>query len=140
MLYAGTDDGRLHVTIDGGKSWIGSDAALPARKWVSRIVPSRHAEGTVYVTQRGREDDDFAPYVYKSTDNGKTFTSIAANVPAGPVNVIREDPTDAERPVSGHRLRRVRLDQRRAQWHVLGGNCRRCRSRICRCTRATTSS
>ncbi len=77
------------------KSWVDLTPALPARKWVSRIVPSRHAEGTIFVTLRGREDDDFAPYIYKSTDNGKTFTSIAANVPAGPVNVIREDPTDA---------------------------------------------
>ena len=58
-------------------------------------MPSRYTEGTVFVTLRGREDDDFAPYVYKSTDQGKTFTSIAANVPAGPVNVIREDPAEA---------------------------------------------
>ena len=90
MLYAGTDDGRLHLTRDGGKSWVDLTASLPVRKWVSRIVPSSHDEATVFVTLRGREDDDFAPYVYKSTDNGKTFTSIAANVPAGPVNVIRE--------------------------------------------------
>ena len=96
--------------------------ALPARKWVSRIVPSRHAEGTIFVTLRGREDDDFAPYIYKSTDNGKTFTSIAANVPAGPVNVIREDPTDANVLYRGNRLRRLRDDDGGRQWHVLGGN------------------
>ena len=94
VLYAGTDDGRLHVTRDGGKSWTDLSPSLP-RKWVSRIVPSRHAEGTIYVTLRGREDDDFAAYIYRSTDGGKTFASIAGNVPAGPVNVIREDPTAA---------------------------------------------
>ena len=50
VLYAGTDDGRLHVTMDGGKTWTELTASLPVRKWVSRIVPSRHTEGTVFVT------------------------------------------------------------------------------------------
>ena len=59
ILYAGTDDGRLHVTTDGGKIWVDLTGSLPVRKWVSRIVPSRFAEGTVFVTLRGREDDDF---------------------------------------------------------------------------------
>jgi photosystem II stability/assembly factor-like uncharacterized protein len=95
LLYAGTDDGRLHVTMDGGKAWTDLTRHVPsAGKWYSRVVPSEHEEGTVYITQRGREDDDFAAYVYKSTDFGKTFTSIVGNVPAGPVNVIREDPAD----------------------------------------------
>jgi photosystem II stability/assembly factor-like uncharacterized protein len=92
VLYAGTDDGRLHVTLDDGKTWTDVSASLPSRKWISRIVASQHADATVYVTQRGREDDEFGVYMYKSTDRGRTFTSIAANVPAGSVNVIREDP------------------------------------------------
>jgi photosystem II stability/assembly factor-like uncharacterized protein len=96
LLYAGTDDGRLHVTMDGGKTWSDLTANVPTRKWYSRVVPSQHADGTVYVTQRGREDDDFAPYIYKSTDFGKTFTRLVGNIPAGPVNVIREDPTNAD--------------------------------------------
>ena len=54
------------------------------------------ADGTVYVTQRGREDDDFGVYVYKSADFGRTFSSLAANLPAGSVNVIREDPRNPE--------------------------------------------
>lgn len=92
LLYAGTDDGRLHVTMDEGKTWTDLTANVPTGKWYSRVVPSQHAEGTVYVTQRGREDDDFAPYMYRSTDYGKTFTRIVGNIAAGPVNVIREDP------------------------------------------------
>ncbi len=122
VLYAGTDDGRLHATIDAGKTWTDLSAALPARKWVSRIVPSRYAEGTLYVTLRGREDDDFAPYVYKSTDNGKTFSSIAANVPAGPVNVIREDPTNANLLYLGTDFGAFISDNGGRQWQVLGGN------------------
>ncbi len=122
VLYAGTDDGRFHVTRDGGKNWLDLTASLPVRKWVSRIVPSSHDEGTVFVTLRGREDDDFAPYVYKSTDNGKTFTSIAANVPAGPVNVIREDPTDANVLYLGTDFGAFVTTNGGRQWHVLGGN------------------
>ena len=122
VLYAGTDDGRLHVTTDGGKTWVDLTSSLPVRKWVSRIVPSRYTEGTVFVTLRGREDDDFAPYVYKSTDQGKTFTSIAANVPAGPVNVIREDPAEANVLYLGTDFGAFVSTTGGRQWHVLGGN------------------
>jgi photosystem II stability/assembly factor-like uncharacterized protein len=122
VLYAGTDDGRLHVTLNGGKSWTDLSEALPVQRWVSRIVPSRHAEGTVFVTLRGREDDDFAPYVYKSTDFGKTFTSIAANIPAGPVNVIREDPTNANVLYLGTDFGAFITANAGREWQVLGGN------------------
>jgi photosystem II stability/assembly factor-like uncharacterized protein len=122
VLYAGTDDGRLHVTTDGGKTWVNLTSSLPVRKWVSRIVPSRYAEGTVFATLRGREDDDFAPYVYKSTDQGKTFTSLAANVPAGPVNVIREDPAEANVLYLGTDFGAFISTTGGRQWDVLGGN------------------
>jgi photosystem II stability/assembly factor-like uncharacterized protein len=122
VLYAGTDDGRLHVTRDGGRSWVDLSSSLPVRKWVSRIVPSRHAEDTIFVALRGREDDDFAPYMYKSIDGGKTFTSIVANVPAGPVNVIREDPTAADTLYAGTDFGAFVTTTGGRHWHVLGGN------------------
>jgi len=122
VLYAGSDDGRVHVTTDGGKTWTELTSALPVRKWISRITPSRHSEGTVYLTQRGREDDDFAPYVYKSVDGGKTFASIAANVPAGPVNVIREDPTDPNRLYIGTDFGAFVSSNGGRAWQVLGSN------------------
>jgi len=122
VLYAGTDDGRLHVTMDDGKHWSELTAGLRIRKWISRVVPSQHADGTVYVTQRGREDDDFAPYIYKSSDYGKTLTSIVNNIPAGPVNVIREDPADPNTLYAGTDFGAfVSVDGGR-RWHVLGGN------------------
>ena len=122
LLYAGTDDGHLHVTMDDGKRWSEITAALRSRKWISRVVPSQHAEGTVYVAQRGREDDDFTPYLYKSVDYGGTFTSIVNNLPAGCVNVLREDPYDPNTLYVGTDFGAfVSVDGGR-QWQVLGGN------------------
>ena len=122
LIYAGTDDGRLHVTRDAGKTWTDLTGRVPTDKWYSRVVPSQHADDTVYVTQRGREDDDFAAYIYKSSDGGKTFTSIAANIPAGPVNVIREDPRNAATLYVGTDFGAFATTDGGKQWQVLGGN------------------
>lgn len=92
LIYVGTDDGRVHVTKDGGLHWQEIVKGLPYRKWVSRIVASAYDEGTVYMSQNGKRDDDFAAYLWKSTDYGATWQDITANLPCGPVNVIREDP------------------------------------------------
>jgi photosystem II stability/assembly factor-like uncharacterized protein len=122
LMYVGSDDGRLHTTIDSGKEWTELTSKLPVRKWFSGLVPSRYAEGTVYVVQRGREDDDFAAYVYKSTDYGKTFTSIVNNIPAGPVNVIREHPTSPNVLFVGTDFGVYVSTNGGAKWEVLGGN------------------
>jgi photosystem II stability/assembly factor-like uncharacterized protein len=122
LLYVGSDDGRVHSTIDNGKEWSELTDRLPTRRWISRLVPSEHADGTVYVTQRGREDDDFAPYIYRSTDFGKSFTSIVANLPAGPVNVIREHPTNPNILFVGTDFGVFVSMNRGARWEVVGGN------------------
>jgi len=96
LLYVGTDDGRLWRTRDGGNNWEDiRKEPLPVR-WVSRIVASRYDFGTVYVTQTGRRDDDAAVYIWRSRDFGSTWEDISANIPAGPVNVIREDPENKD--------------------------------------------
>jgi photosystem II stability/assembly factor-like uncharacterized protein len=122
LLYVGTDDGHLHTTIDGGKEWTDLSSRLPVRRWISRVIASEHTEATVYVTERGREDDDFAPYVFKSTDYGKTFTSIVNNIPAGSVNVIREDPTQPNVLYAGTDFGVFISTNGGAKWEVLGGN------------------
>jgi len=122
LLYAGTDDGRLHVTRDGGKTWAELTANLPQKKWISRITPSAFDEGTVYVTQNGKRDDEFAAYIYKSTDFGKTWKSIAGNIPCGPVNVIREDPSDPKILYVGTDMGVYVSTDGGANWAVLGGN------------------
>ena len=121
LLYAGTDDGNLHVTLDDGKTWTELSPRVPTSKWYSRVVASQHAEGTVYITQRGREDDEFGVYVYKSTDFGKTFTSLAANLPAGSVNTIREDPANDNVLYLGTDFGAWISTDGGKQWQVLGG-------------------
>jgi len=96
VIYVGTDDGRVWRTRDGGKKWTDIRKGELPIKWVSRIVASKYDIGTVYLTQTGRRDDDFQVYIWKSTDFGDTWTDISANIPLGPVNVIREDPVNPE--------------------------------------------
>ncbi|MGE5835579.1 MAG: WD40/YVTN/BNR-like repeat-containing protein [Acidobacteriota bacterium] len=122
LLYVGSDDGRLHVTLDTGKEWTELTSKLPVRRWISRVVPSQHDEGTVYITQRGREDDDFGVYIYKSTDNGRTIRSIAGNIPVGPVNVIREDPRNPNILYVGTDFGVYVSTNGGERWEVLGGN------------------
>ena len=93
LIYAGTDDGNVQVTRDDGAHWSQIDAALP-RTWVSRVLASRHALGTVYVTLTGYREDNTASYVYRSLDYGVTWQPIVANLPMESVNVIAEDPKD----------------------------------------------
>ncbi len=93
LLYVGTDDGRLHVSQDSGQNWKEILNGLPKHKWVSRVIASKYDEGTVYMTQNGKRDNDFQIYVWKSTDYGETWSDISSNIPGGPANVIREDPS-----------------------------------------------
>ena len=95
LLYVGTDDGNIHVTTDDGTSWTKISDDLP-KKWVTRVAASMHDDRTVYATLTGYHEDDFSTYVFVSGDSGRTWKSIAANLPAESVNVIREDPDDAD--------------------------------------------
>lgn len=95
LIYAGTDDGRLHITRNSGTTWQEITRGLAKQRWMSRVIASRYDKATVYVTQNGKRDDDFTPYIWKSTDYGKNWQDISGNIPLGPVNVIREDPVNA---------------------------------------------
>ena len=94
LIYVGTDDGLIQVTRDGGATWtkVEQFPGVPDMTYVSRVVASAHSEGTVYATFDGHRSNDFKPYVLKSADYGKTWTSLAANLPASSVQVIREHP------------------------------------------------
>ena len=98
LLYAGTDDGRVWMSPDDGGEWTELTdrfEGVPAGTYVSRVEPSRHDAGRVYVSFDGHRTNDFTPYVYVSDDGAASFRSIAAGLPTGApdfVHVVREDP------------------------------------------------
>ncbi|MDB4874201.1 MAG: hypothetical protein JWM41_647 [Gemmatimonadetes bacterium] len=94
VYYAGTDDGIVSATRDGGKSWQRITSNLPgfpAGAFVSKITPSRYDAGTVYVTVDNHRLNDYAPYMWVSTDYGKTFRSIVNNLRGENVRTLTED-------------------------------------------------
>ena len=122
LIYTGTDDGRVHITRNGGVSWTEIIKGLPYNKQVSRIVASKYDKGTVFLTLNGRRDDDFADYIYKSTDYGKTWADISGNMPGGPVNVIREDPKNKDVLYVGTDLGVYVTIDGGKKWHVLANS------------------
>jgi len=98
VVWAGTDDGNLQVSKDGGTTFteVGKNIpGMPAghRYWISRVDASHFDPATAYVSVDGHRSDDLKPYVYVTHDYGQTFQNISSNLPAyGNVQVVREDP------------------------------------------------
>ncbi|MBU1370114.1 MAG: glycosyl hydrolase [Bacteroidetes bacterium] len=93
LLYVGTDDGLIQVTEDDGATWtkISSFPGVPDYAYVSDVLPSRFDENVVFATFSNLKNDDFKAYVLKSTDKGKSWTSIAANLPEETAHTIAQD-------------------------------------------------
>ena len=79
------------MTKNAGGSWTNISSTLPKDLWVSRVIASQHKKERVYVALNGYRWDDFSVYLFVSDDYGQTWKSISSNIPASPVNVIRED-------------------------------------------------
>jgi len=94
LIYTGSDDGMVSVTKNAGGSWTEISNTFPKDLWVSRVIASQHKKERVYVTLNGYRWDDFKVYVYMSNDYGQTWEDISNNIPASPVNVIKEDPSN----------------------------------------------
>lgn len=120
-LYIGTDDGRVHRTFDGGANWQDITKGLAPHRWIARIEASRFAEGTIYVAQNGKRNDDFVAYLWRSTDHGTTWQDISEGIPGGPINVVREDPTDPDILYVGTDVGVYVSTDGAATWNVLGG-------------------
>lgn len=120
VIYVGCDDGNVQVTRDGGATWTLINTPQP-NKWVSRVVASKWDAGTVYCSQSGYREDDWAAYLWKSTDYGKTWTSIVANLPTETINVIREDPDHKEILYVGTDLGVFVSQDSGASWQTLQG-------------------
>lgn len=94
VLYAGTDDGLVHVTQDGGRTWVNISKGLPRQRWVSRLEASYAQEGTIYVVLNAYRNDMQETLLYKSTNFGSNWQSIKGNLPEENFNVLREDPAN----------------------------------------------
>ncbi|MFC1561399.1 WD40/YVTN/BNR-like repeat-containing protein [candidate division KSB1 bacterium] len=100
ILWAGTDDGNVHVSRTGGENWSNvrfNIRDVPDEIWVSRVEASHFNEGTAYVTFDGHRSDNFTPWIFKTTDFGAHWTNITNTIPHGhPIYVIREDPINPD--------------------------------------------
>ena len=95
LLYAGTDDGVISITTNGGDSWkqVKTFPGIPEFTYISDLMADRYDANVVYATFDNRKRDDFKPYVLKSTDKGNSWVSIASNLPEnGTVHTIEQDP------------------------------------------------
>ncbi len=127
VLWVGTDDGNLQVTRDGGANWknvVGKVPGLPKGTYVSRVITSHHADGTAYATFDGHRNDDFAIYVYMTTDFGETWKAISNGIAAngGIVNVIREHHRNANLLFAGTEYGAYVSFDRGANWSRLKMN------------------
>ncbi len=98
-IWVGTDDGKVHLTRDDGKTWEDLTSKLPTPKgtWVSRIEASHFEPGVAIVCLDGHRTGDDRPYILETRDRGASWRSIAGDLPAGgPVKVAREDPTNPD--------------------------------------------
>ena len=98
-LLAGTDDGRVWHTNTGGDRWTDVTdrmAGVPKKLWVSRVAFSHQDADTFYVSFTGYREDDRAPYLFRTDDDGETFLSIVNNLPMAAINVVAEHPNNQD--------------------------------------------
>jgi len=120
LLWAGTDDGLVQVTLDDGKTWANVTAnipGLPANTWCSRVIASKYEDGRAYATFDGHRSNDFNSYLYVTEDFGKTWKSLSAGFPTGDsLYVVREGEKNPDLLYLGSELSlRISLD-RGASW------------------------
>ncbi len=95
LIYVGTDDGNIQVTKDGGYNWTKINITLktvPQGLYVSRVMPSQYKESRVYATLNGYRNDNFMPFLFVSDDYGNSWVQLGNDLPAEPLNVVKEDP------------------------------------------------
>ncbi len=93
LIYVGSDDGLIHISKDGGYSF--TKIMDKPNLWVSGISPSTHSESTVYASLNAYRGDHFKPYLFVSNDYGQNWQTIGNDLPTEPINVVKEDPKNA---------------------------------------------
>ena len=90
VIYVGSDDANVWVTTDLGESWRDVSNGLPNR-WVTRVAADPYDVNVAYVTFSGHAEDVFLPHIFRTTDQGQSWTDISSNLPEGPINVVAID-------------------------------------------------
>jgi photosystem II stability/assembly factor-like uncharacterized protein len=127
VIWAGTDDGRVQVTLNGGGAWLDRTAALtragaPEDYYVARVFASFHEPGRAYAVKTGFQYDNFTPYVFKTEDYGENWVNISSNLPEGIIYVLVEDRMNPDLLFLGRDFDvRVTLDGGK-QWFSLKNN------------------
>jgi photosystem II stability/assembly factor-like uncharacterized protein len=123
VLWAGTDDGNVQVTRDGGKSWTNVAANLPGvpkNLWIARVQASNHDAARAYVAVDGHRSDDFHPYLLTTDDYGATWRSIASDIPSNqPMKGFREDPVNPNLLFAGTEFGAFMSVDRGGHWEPL---------------------
>lgn len=93
LIYAGTDDGQISITEDDGKTWrqVNRFEGVPENTYVYDIIADKHDANVVYAAFNNHKSGDFKPYVYRSHDKGRTWTSITGDLPDGSVYALEQD-------------------------------------------------
>jgi photosystem II stability/assembly factor-like uncharacterized protein len=129
-IWVGTDDGNVQRTGDGGTTWTNLTARfkLPGPRWVGKVLASRHDARAAYVVFDGHTDDDLRPYLFKTTDGGTTWSSIAGDLPNGIVaRTIEEHPRTPDVLFAGTELGLYWTFDGGRHWTLAAGNMPRVR-------------
>ncbi len=124
VLWAGTDDGLIHVTPDGGRTWRKIDhiQGVPDGTYVSCLTASESDDLTVFAAFDHHKYGDYRPYVFRSADAGLTWTSIAGDLPQnGPVHVVKQDPTAPNLLFAGTEFGAYFTLDGGVKWHKFSG-------------------
>ncbi|MCI0435119.1 MAG: hypothetical protein L0271_15980 [Gemmatimonadetes bacterium] len=123
VIWVGTDDGNVQLTRDGGRTWTNvrtNVPGVPTHRWVSRVEASNYDPARAYISFDGHRSDDFRPYVFRTTDYGRTWTSLAAGLPQNhPVYVVREDPKNPDLLFAGTEFALFATVDGGRSWHRL---------------------
>ena len=127
VIWVGTDDGNVQVTRDGGRTWSNVFTKVPGLKpnaWIPTVEASHHDAGTAYVAADHHQDDDYAPYLYMTSDYGRSWRRITGDLPASAswVHVIREDPRNPNLLYVGTEMGVWASWDRGVHWRSIRGN------------------
>ena len=127
VIWVGSDDGKVQLTQNHGGAWTDVTPALTSaganpERWVSRVFASSHEPGTAFVAKNGFRNDDFKPYLYRTSDYGRTWTAIHNGLPDAPINVVVQDRRNANLLVVGNDIGVFVSVDAGARWTPLKAN------------------